>query len=185
MSNEMTAEIAALQAERDQLHTALTSIRCIAMGRDGYVFSDELGALVDELYAIASKAVAPLAYAKEVEAGDAQGSKAYKSERDQLRKDCHRLGEWHRDVAGQLQDAQVERDTLAAKVAELTEALKDMLSGWRYIRQDPKHREIYGVGWDRAQSAVERALSSQSAQQAAESEPRQCNYDPEEVTRDL
>lgn len=51
-----------------------------------------------------------------------------------------------------------------ALVAELVEALRDMLSGWRYIRQS--HGDLYGVGWDRAQNKAEAAL-----EKAAESEP--------------
>lgn len=43
--------------------------------------------------------------------------------------------------------------------AELLAALKDILSGWRYIRQDPAHLSIYGVGWDRAQKAAEAAIA--------------------------
>jgi hypothetical protein len=41
---------------------------------------------------------------------------------------------------------------------QLVEALKDMLSGWRYIRE--VHGDLYGVGWDRAQQAAEKALLS-------------------------
>ena len=54
-----------------------------------------------------------------------------------------------------------ERDTLAAKCEQLQDALKDLLSGWRYIRQDPKHIDIYGVGWDRAQHGAEAAIAAQ------------------------
>jgi hypothetical protein len=48
---------------------------------------------------------------------------------------------------------------LISAAPELLEALKDMLSGWRYIRQDPAHRNIYGVGWDRAQEKAEAAIA--------------------------
>lgn len=34
--------------------------------------------------------------------------------------------------------------------------MRDMLSGWKYIRST--HGDLYGVGWDRAQEKVERAL---------------------------
>ena len=47
----------------------------------------------------------------------------------------------------------------AEKVAgypQLRLALVDMLAGWRYIRQ--AHGDLYGVGWDRAQSNAEAAL---------------------------
>jgi hypothetical protein len=43
-----------------------------------------------------------------------------------------------------------------AEIAALKAALSDMLSGWRYIRQ--VHGDLYGVGWDRAQSKAEEAL---------------------------
>ena len=52
-----------------------------------------------------------------------------------------------------------ERARLAAAAPDLLEALKDILSGWRYIRQDPAHLSIYGVGWDRAQEAAEAAIA--------------------------
>ena len=48
---------------------------------------------------------------------------------------------------------------LIAAAPDLLAALKDMLSGWRYIRQDAAHQCIYGVGWDRAQSAAEAAIA--------------------------
>lgn len=51
-------------------------------------------------------------------------------------------------------------------IAELLEALKDMLSGWRYIRQDPAHRNIYGVGWDRAQEKAEAAIAKAEGREA-------------------
>lgn len=39
---------------------------------------------------------------------------------------------------------------------ELLEALEDMLSGWKYIRES--HGDLYGVGWDRAQDKAEEAV---------------------------
>ena len=42
------------------------------------------------------------------------------------------------------------------ELAEAREALRDMLSGWRYIRKF--HGDLYGVGWDRAQTKAEKAL---------------------------
>ena len=48
---------------------------------------------------------------------------------------------------------------LIAAAPDLLAALKDILSGWRYIRQDPAHLSIYGVGWDRAQKAAEAAIA--------------------------
>ena len=47
---------------------------------------------------------------------------------------------------------------LIAAAPELLEALEDILGGWRYIRQDPHHEAIYGVGWDRAQEKAEAAI---------------------------
>ena len=60
--------------------------------------------------------------------------------------------------------AETERRTdefmrLRNAAPDLLAALKDMLSGWRYIRQYPAHQSIYGVGWDRAQSAAESAIA--------------------------
>jgi len=40
---------------------------------------------------------------------------------------------------------------------ELVEALQDMLSGWKYIRE--AHGDLYGVGWDRAESKAQAALA--------------------------
>ncbi len=38
----------------------------------------------------------------------------------------------------------------------LEEAAKDALAGWRYIRQN--HGDLYGVGWDRVEQNLLRAL---------------------------
>lgn len=46
---------------------------------------------------------------------------------------------------------------LLAQRDELLQAARDMLSGWKYIRQN--HGDLYGVGWDRAQSKVETAIA--------------------------
>jgi hypothetical protein len=40
---------------------------------------------------------------------------------------------------------------------DLLEALQDMLSGWKYIRE--QHGDLYGVGWDRAQDKATAAIS--------------------------
>jgi hypothetical protein len=45
---------------------------------------------------------------------------------------------------------------LVAAAPELLEALEDLLGGWRYIRQ--VHGDLYGVGWDRAESKAESAI---------------------------
>lgn len=42
------------------------------------------------------------------------------------------------------------------RIAQLEDALRDMLSGWKYIRE--VHGDLYGVGWDRAQKKAEDAL---------------------------
>jgi hypothetical protein len=39
----------------------------------------------------------------------------------------------------------------------IREALEDMLSGWKYIRE--VHGDLYGVGWDRAQEKAKAALA--------------------------
>lgn len=45
---------------------------------------------------------------------------------------------------------------LIAAAPELLEALQDMLSGWKYIRQT--HGDLYGVGWDRAEQKATEAI---------------------------
>lgn len=40
---------------------------------------------------------------------------------------------------------------------ELLAALKDMNSGWKYIRHS--HGDLYGVGWDRAQGKADAAIA--------------------------
>lgn len=56
-------------------------------------------------------------------------------------------------------DSEIAR--LRAGNARLREALQDMLSGWRYIRDT--HGDLYGVGWDRAQTKAENALTETEA----------------------
>jgi hypothetical protein len=46
---------------------------------------------------------------------------------------------------------------LIAAAPDLLEALQDMLSGWKYIRE--QHGDLYGVGWDRAQDKAQQAIS--------------------------
>ncbi|MCE1464255.1 hypothetical protein [Enterobacter roggenkampii] len=57
--------------------------------------------------------------------------------------------------------AECEQDdhnaTLIAAAPDLLEALQDMLSGWKYIRE--QHGDLYGVGWDRAQDKAQSAIS--------------------------
>lgn len=54
-----------------------------------------------------------------------------------------------------LEIAQETRAELGAAEA----AMRDMLAGWREIREKGGEDAIYGIGWDRAQKAVEGALS--------------------------
>lgn len=46
---------------------------------------------------------------------------------------------------------------LIVAAPDLRDALKDMLSGWRYIREH--HGDLYGVGWDRAEQKAVAALA--------------------------
>lgn len=46
---------------------------------------------------------------------------------------------------------------LIAASPTLLEALEDMLSGWRYIRE--QHGDLYGVGWDRCEQAARAAIT--------------------------
>lgn len=39
---------------------------------------------------------------------------------------------------------------------EVKDALKDALSGWKYIRHS--HGDLYGIGWDRVQDKLEAIL---------------------------
>lgn len=47
--------------------------------------------------------------------------------------------------------------SLIAAAPDLLEALQDMLSGWKYIRE--QHGDLYGIGWDRAQDKATAAIS--------------------------
>ena len=87
---------------------------------------------------------------------------------------------WHNIGSGMIPGKNEEQEQHAERVAEaawdgaiensaapeLLAALKDMLSGWRYIRQDAAHQSIYGVGWDRAQSAAESAIAKAEGRDA-------------------
>lgn len=46
---------------------------------------------------------------------------------------------------------------LIAAAPDLLEALKDMLSGWRYLRA--VYGDLSGVGWDRAENAAIAAIA--------------------------
>lgn len=55
---------------------------------------------------------------------------------------------------------ELEDHIISEENANLKEALSDMLSGWKYIRE--VHGDLYGVGWDRAQGKAEKLLSLRS-----------------------
>jgi len=61
----------------------------------------------------------------------------------------------HRDARHAAAELAVKHDAL---VAQLVEALADMAGGWAYIRGF--HGDLYGVGWDRAQSKADAALAA-------------------------
>lgn len=46
---------------------------------------------------------------------------------------------------------------ILASSPDLLDAVKDLLSGWKYIRET--YGDLYGVGWDRAQSKAEKAIN--------------------------
>ena len=45
-----------------------------------------------------------------------------------------------------------------AALQEAKAAMRDMLCGWKIIRNSGGEDKIYGIGWDRAQAKVEAAL---------------------------
>ncbi|HHT8315336.1 TPA: ead/Ea22-like family protein [Yersinia enterocolitica] len=55
---------------------------------------------------------------------------------------------------------------VAAENMLLKVAARDMLGGWKEIRRSGGENEIYGIGWDRSQSAVESALYTPATTQA-------------------
>jgi hypothetical protein len=55
------------------------------------------------------------------------------------------------------QDQEEADARLIAAAPDLLEALKDMHSGWKYIRET--HGDLYGVGWDRSQGKAEAAIA--------------------------
>jgi len=69
---------------------------------------------------------------------------------EQVSNDCRNLTE--KVIPNIKADAEVE-------IERLREALRDMLAGWRYIRQT--HGELYGVGWDRCEQSASAALKEQ------------------------
>lgn len=65
---------------------------------------------------------------------------------------------------------------LIAAAPDLLAALKDMASGWRYIRR--VHGNLSGVGWDRAQSAAEAAIAAAEGDAPCEEYPDNGPTDP-------
>jgi len=57
----------------------------------------------------------------------------------------------------QLTEANQKLAEAQASNERLMDACHDLLSGWKYIRET--YGDLYGVGWDRAQSKAEQALS--------------------------
>jgi hypothetical protein len=56
-------------------------------------------------------------------------------------------------------------DAMDVLLAEAREALRDMHAGWRYIRLS--HGDLYGVGWDRAETKAANAMAAIDAALAA------------------
>jgi len=80
----------------------------------------------------------------------------YRSEYvDALLKQIRELQE-HRNAAWA--DSGGVSPRLIAAAPALIEALKDMLSGWRYIRET--HGDLYGVGWERAEDQASAAIAA-------------------------
>jgi hypothetical protein len=61
------------------------------------------------------------------------------------------------DLSNHLRDA-------ADEIERLRNAAIDALAGWKYIREH--HGDLYGVGWDRVQTALEASLAVPSRDQA-------------------
>lgn len=81
--------------------------------------------------------------------------------------DPGRGGSWVAVIEGDVFDAEEQEANarLIAAAPELLEALRDMLSGWRYIRET--HGDLYGVGWDRAQGKAEGAIAKATGKESA------------------
>ena len=74
-------------------------------------------------------------------------------------------------------EAAVRRAEAAeAQAVALREALIDMLSGWKYIRET--HGDLYGVGWGRAQKKAEAALAAAAGQENAATATQLWSADP-------
>lgn len=71
-----------------------------------------------------------------------------------LRAHIQRINVAYNDVVSRAESAE-------ARVKELEAALADMLSGWRYIREN--HGDLYGVGWDRCEQSAKAALRAEAS----------------------
>ena len=66
------------------------------------------------------------------------------------------------ELAWELGDRHCETiGAMKAHVVKLREALTDMRSGWRYIREF--HGDLYGVAWDRCEQSATAALADPEA----------------------
>ena len=64
-------------------------------------------------------------------------------------------------LTNELQIEKQAREAAEARVVKLREALTDMRSGWRYIREF--HGDLYGVAWDRCEQSATAALADPEA----------------------
>lgn len=71
-------------------------------------------------------------------------------------------GGYDAQMARNMDQAAAELRRLHEVNAELLAALKDMHSGWKYIRET--HGDLYGVGWDRSQGNAEAAIAKAEQQ---------------------
>lgn len=65
--------------------------------------------------------------------------------------------DWFAETYGPDDSINAANANLIAAAPDLYEALKDMLSGWRYIRET--HGDLYGVGWERSETLAIKALA--------------------------
>lgn len=70
-----------------------------------------------------------------------------------------REAQWESEKAIAAANTRLAR--LSAVIEAMDAALSDLLAGWVYIRTH--HGDLYGVGWDRAQEAGERARAAKAA----------------------
>lgn len=79
---------------------------------------------------------------------------------ERLRFDAARCEvQFSKGVAGNIDEA-------ADQIERLRNAAIDALAGWKYIREH--HGDLYGVGWDRVETALEAALSFTSGVRKSE-----------------